>query len=113
MTFFLAIVTVTENQIDSSDFETYIDPLTGKEVLRMKAEVLKSKGLEELANVNFHVVVDETTGESRIVMTTPTSDISNAGNANFEIVIDRITGKQKIIKRTVTGNEACEWISKG
>ena len=99
---------MTENQIDASDFETVIDAVTGREVLRMKADVLKAKGLEELANVNFEIVIDKETGEKRIVMNTPSSDLSAGANTNFEIVVDYVTGKQKIIKRTVVGNEDCK-----
>lgn len=99
---FSAIVTITENDIDMSDFERVIDPNTGREVLRMKADVLKSKGLEELANVNFEVVIDSVTGQTRIVMKTPTSELNGDTNTKFEITIDIVTGKQKIVKKTIT-----------
>ncbi|CAF4001018.1 unnamed protein product [Rotaria sp. Silwood2] len=99
------IVTITENDIDLNDFERIIDPLTGREILRMKADVLKAKGLEELANAEFEIVVDAVTGQSRIVLKTPSSDFSSGTNTNFEIIVDIVTGKQKIIKRTVTEQE--------
>lgn len=99
------VVSVTENNIDLEDFERVIDPLTGREVLRMKADVLKAKGLEELAQAEFEIVVDEKTGKSRIVLKTPSSELSAGGNVNFEIVVDFVTGKQKIVKRTITGAE--------
>lgn len=96
-----AIVTVTENDIDLGDFERVIDPKTGREVLRMKAEALKSKGLEELGDAEFEIVVDSTTGQSRIVLKTSASDVAGGTNTKFEIVVDAVTGKQKIIKQTV------------
>ncbi|CAF4847486.1 unnamed protein product [Rotaria sp. Silwood1] len=99
------IVTVTENDIDLNDFEHVIDPLTGRKILRMKADVLKAKGLEELANAEFEIVVDAVTGQSTIVLKTPSSDFSSGTNTNFEIVVDIATGKQKIIKRTITEQE--------
>lgn len=104
--FFPAIVTVTENNIDMSDFERVIDPTTGREILRMKADILKAKGLEGLANAEFEIIVDATTGQSRIIMKTPSSDLSGGRNTNFEIVVDYVTGKQKIIKRTTTERES-------
>lgn len=100
-----AIVTITENDIDLNDFERVIDPLTGREVLRMKADVLKSKGLEELANAEFEIVVDSATGQSRVVLKTSAADLSDGSNTNFEIVVDIVTGKQKIIKKTITERE--------
>jgi predicted small secreted protein len=63
---FKAIITITENNIDLSDFERVIDPLTGREILRMKADVLKAKGLEELENAEFEIIIDAVTGQSII-----------------------------------------------
>ena len=102
---FVVTISVTENNIDLDDFERMIDPVTGREVLRMKADALKAKGLEELANAEFEIVVDEKTGQSRIILKTPSSELSAGGNVNFEIVVDCVTGKQKIVKRTITGVE--------
>jgi hypothetical protein len=101
---FEAIVTITENDIDLNEFERVIDPVTGREILRMKADVLKVKGLEELENAEFEIVVDAVTGQSRIVLKTPAFDL-NGTTINFEITVDIKTGKQKIIKRTVTEQE--------
>ena len=98
---FQAIVMITENDIDLNDFERVIDPSTGREVLRMKADVLKSKGLEELANAEFEIIVDSVTGQSRVVLKTSSIDQDGGMNTNFEIVVDVITGKQKIIKKTI------------
>ena len=64
----------------------------------MKADVIKAKGLEELGNVEFEVVIDEVTGKARVVLKTPSTDFNNT---TFEITVDVKTGKQKIIKRTV------------
>ena len=100
-----AIVQVTENDIDLNDFERVIDLITGREILRMKADVLKAKGLEELGNAEFEIVVDANTGQSKIVLKTQSSDLNSGTNTNFEIVIDSETGKQKIIKRTVIEQE--------
>jgi hypothetical protein len=102
---FKAIITVTESDIDLNDFERVIDPLTGREILRMKADVLKSKGLDELANAEFEIVVDSVTGQSKIVLKSPSMDSNGENNPNFEIIIDAVTGKQKIIKKTVTEQE--------
>ncbi|CAF1162643.1 unnamed protein product [Rotaria sordida] len=99
------IITMTENDIDLNDFERIIDPKTGREILRMKADVLKAKGLEELANAEFEIVIDAITGQSRIVLKTPSSDLSGGTNTTFEVVVDIVTGKQKIIKRTITEQE--------
>lgn len=100
-----AIVTITENDIDFNDFERVIDSRTGREILRMKADVMKSRGLEELANAEFEIVVDSDTGESRVVLKTSSLDTSNENNTHFEIVVDTVTGKQKIIKKTVVEAE--------
>lgn len=67
----------------------------------MKPSVLKAKGLEELANAEFEIVVDAATGKSRIVLKTPSSSLSGGTNVTFEIIVDIVTGVQKIVKRTV------------
>jgi hypothetical protein len=90
---------MTENDIDLNDFERVIDPLTGRQILRMKADVIKAKRLEELGDVEFEIIIDEVTGKARVVLKTPSSDFNNT---TFEITVDIKTGKQKIIKRTVT-----------
>ena len=72
----------------------------------MRADILKAKGLEELANAEFEIIVDAATGQSRIIMKTPSSDLSGGRNTNFEIVVDYVTGKQKIVKRTTTERES-------
>jgi hypothetical protein len=102
---FKAIVTITENDIDLNDFERVIDPSTGREVLRMKADVLKSKGLDELANAEFELVVDSVTGQSKLILKTSSIDPNGGSNINFEIIVDAITRKQKIIKKIVTKQE--------
>ena len=71
----------------------------------MKADVLKSKGLDELANAEFEIVVDSVTGIPKIVLKSPSLDSNGESNTNFEIVIDAATGKQKIIKKTVVEQE--------
>ena len=91
-----------ENNIDLNDFERVIDPITGQQVIRMKADVLKAKGLEELANAEFEIIVDSITGQSRIILKTPSTDIDGSINTNFEITVDIVTGKQKIIKKIIT-----------
>ncbi len=102
---FKAIVTITENDIDLNDFECIIDPSTGREILRMKADVLKSKGLEELANAEFEIVVDSITGQSIIVLKNSSIDFNGANNTNFEIIVDIVTRKQKIIKKIIAEQE--------
>lgn len=99
--FIEAIVTITENDIDLNDFERIIDLTTGREIIRMKADVLKAKGLEELANAEFEIVIDSVTGQSKIVLKTPSTDL----NTEFEITVDIKTGKQKIIKKTIVERE--------
>lgn len=94
-------MTITENDIDLNDFERTIDPKTGREILRMKADVLKAKGLQELANAEFEIIIDSVTGQAIVVLKTPSSDL----NTDFEITIDIVTGKQKIIKKTLTERE--------
>lgn len=101
----LAIVTITENDIDFNDFERVIDSKTGREILRMKADVLKAKGLEELGNAEFEVVVDSVTGQSRVVLKTSQIDANDGNNTHFEIIVDIVTGKQKIIKKTIVEPE--------
>jgi hypothetical protein len=99
---FKAVVTVLENDIDLSDFERIIDPLTGQQILRMKADVLKAKGLEELADAEFEIVVDSVTGQSTIVLKTP---FDYNDGIYFEITVDIVTGKQKLIKKTISEKE--------
>jgi hypothetical protein len=82
-----------------------IDPITGREIIRMKVDVMKTKGLEELANAEFEIVIDSITGQSRIVLKTPSSDLNKGIHTNFEISIDIVTGKQKIIKRIISQQE--------
>lgn len=84
-----------------NDFERIIDLTTGREIIRMKADVLKAKGLEELANAEFEIVIDSVTGQSKIVLKTPSTDL----NTEFEITVDIKTGKQKIIKKTIVERE--------
>ena len=101
----LAIVTIIENDIDFNDFERVIDSRTGREILRMKVDVLKAKGLEELANAEFEVIVDSVTGQSRVVLKTSQIDVNDGNNTHFEIIVDIVTGKQKIIKKTIVEPE--------
>lgn len=71
----------------------------------MKIDVLKSKGLEELVNAEFEIIVDNITGESKIVLKTLSNDLNEESNTNFEITVDVATGKQKIIKKTIIQQE--------
>jgi hypothetical protein len=96
---------IAENDIDLNDFERMIDPITGREIIRMKVDVMKTKGLEELANAEFEIVIDSITGQSKIVLKTPSSDLNKGIHTNFEISIDIVTGKQKIIKRIISQQE--------
>lgn len=82
-----------------------IDSRTGREVLRMRADVLKAKGLEELADAEFEVVVDSVTGQSRVVLKTIQPDMNDGNNTHFEIIVDIVTGKQKIVKKTIVEQE--------
>jgi len=102
---FKAIVSIIENDIDINDFERIIDPLTGQEILRIKGDILKTKGLDELANAEFEIIIDDITGQSKIVLKTLSSEFNEEINTNFEITIDIKTGKQKIIKKILNEKE--------
>ncbi len=61
--------------------------------------------MDELANEEFEIIIDDITGQSRIVLKTSSLEFDEEINTNFEITIDIKTGKQKIIKKILTEKE--------
>ena len=92
---FLLLVEVTHSDVNMNDFEEITDAKTGKKVLRMKKEVAKRKGFVEMDNVDFEVVIDQTTGQQSIQIKS-TNGKNTAGNRTFEMVTDPKTGQQTL-----------------
>ena len=58
---------IIESQLNADDFERVIDPDTGLEVLRLKKSVAARKGLTDLLDVQFEIIIDAD-GKQKIVV---------------------------------------------